>query len=271
MSVLVACKSCRRQYDVGAMKPGEQVRCACGKPIVVPREQPRAARILHCASCGGDLGEMSRKCRYCGSEVTAKERDMGPACPICFARLSANARFCSECGVGINPEAMRTTKIDVKCPRCKGDLVIRELESMLLTDCTGCGGLWLDAQAFEKLVQEKDTKRLASAAVHPGPPATARLETKGYLECLVCKKLMQRKNFAGCSGVIIDWCIGHGFWFDAHELEQIVQFIEKGGMDKARRLAPQTPRPRPLYGPRDRAAPTPIGADIPTAPQDNWN
>jgi len=45
---------------------------------------------------------------------------------------------------------------------------------------------------------------------------------------------MNRMNFAGCSGVIIDWCKPHGSWFDLKELQQIVRFILGGGLKKAR-------------------------------------
>lgn len=224
---------------------GERVRCACGKSIVVPEPQPRVAKVLHCSACGGDVGSATEKCRYCGSEITQAERDRGPPCPVCFARLAANARFCAECGVAIEPMQIRTTRVDVPCPRCKGALVARETEGLLITDCTRCGGLWLDAQAFESLVQKRDTKRLSSAAVTSSPPPEALPDTVQYLPCLVCTRLMQRKNFAGCSGVIVDWCRDHGIWFDAHELETIVKFIEQGGMEKARRHEASAPRTTP--------------------------
>ena len=45
---------------------------------------------------------------------------------------------------------------------------------------------------------------------------------------------MNRKNFAGCSGVIIDSCKGHGFWFDCQELEKVIAFVKAGGLDKSR-------------------------------------
>jgi Zn-finger nucleic acid-binding protein len=45
---------------------------------------------------------------------------------------------------------------------------------------------------------------------------------------------MNRRQFAGCSGVIVDWCKPHGTWFDRDELRQIVQFILDGGLNKSR-------------------------------------
>jgi hypothetical protein len=46
--------------------------------------------------------------------------------------------------------------------------------------------------------------------------------------------MMNRINFARCSGVIVDVCKGHGTWFDRDELSAIVQFIGGGGLEVAR-------------------------------------
>ena len=45
---------------------------------------------------------------------------------------------------------------------------------------------------------------------------------------------MNRINFARCSGVIVDVCKGHGTWFDASELREIVEFIRGGGLELSR-------------------------------------
>jgi len=50
----------------------------------------------------------------------------------------------------------------------------------------------------------------------------------------VCKQIMNRANFARCSGVIIDVCKQHGIWFDRDELSRIIEFIKEGGLDAAR-------------------------------------
>jgi Zn-finger nucleic acid-binding protein len=67
----------------------------------------------------------------------------------------------------------------------------------------------------------------------PLPPATGTEKVR-YINCPECLQLMQRMNFAGCSGVIIDMCREHGSWFDAKELQRIIQFIRGGGLDRAR-------------------------------------
>jgi Zn-finger nucleic acid-binding protein len=46
--------------------------------------------------------------------------------------------------------------------------------------------------------------------------------------------MMNRINFARCSGVIVDVCKGHGTWFDRDELSRIVEFIRGGGLEASR-------------------------------------
>jgi Zn-finger nucleic acid-binding protein len=45
---------------------------------------------------------------------------------------------------------------------------------------------------------------------------------------------MNRSNFARSSCVIVDLCKEHGVWFDIGELPKVVEFIEKGGLARAR-------------------------------------
>ena len=54
------------------------------------------------------------------------------------------------------------------------------------------------------------------------------------IPCPECGNLMNQKNFAGCSGVVIDVCKAHGIWFERLELMHIIRFIQDGGLAKAR-------------------------------------
>jgi hypothetical protein len=45
---------------------------------------------------------------------------------------------------------------------------------------------------------------------------------------------MHRRNFGQISGVILDWCRGHGWWFDAEELGRVLAFVDGGGLERAR-------------------------------------
>ena len=73
----------------------------------------------------------------------------------------------------------------------------------------------------------------------PPPPsdeAQSRKPQRAYIPCPDCGKLMNRRNFAGCSGIVVDWCKDHGIWFDRNELKQAVQFIRGGGLRKSREV-----------------------------------
>ena len=46
---------------------------------------------------------------------------------------------------------------------------------------------------------------------------------------------MMRKNFARVSGIIVDECGPHGSFFDAGELEDVLDFVRSGGLALAQR------------------------------------
>ena len=50
---------------------------------------------------------------------------------------------------------------------------------------------------------------------------------------------MNRSNFGGGSGVILDVCGPHGVFLDRGELTRVVDFIEKGGWEKVRKREKQ--------------------------------
>lgn len=45
---------------------------------------------------------------------------------------------------------------------------------------------------------------------------------------------MNRQNFGGASGVIVDLCGKHGIWFDVGELPRVLEFVESGGLARER-------------------------------------
>jgi Zn-finger nucleic acid-binding protein len=129
------------------------------------------------------------------------------------------------------------------CPRCREsphELVAHLLGQTLLDECNVCGGVWLDVATFEYLVKSRDEQ--AGFALSGGPHLTLESYSNAspdsgkprYLPCPECGHLMNRKNFATTSGVIIDVCKPHGIWFDRDELGTIVQFVMKGGLETAR-------------------------------------
>jgi Zn-finger nucleic acid-binding protein len=236
--MLIACSSCHRQYDVGGLPSGERIRCFCGAHATVPAPRARDAEMLHCASCGGTLMGAAGQCGYCGSEVNVAARGLGEVCPGCFARMVRNAKFCSGCGLKIQPQAILKGAVDHSCPRCQATMVLCELDGAgSFVECGRCGGIWLGESQFESMTEQRDRDALArhfvSSEAAPDRPQAAVVHPVSYLACPTCKQPMHRKNFAR-SGIIIDWCKGHGWWFDEQELHKVLTWAGKGGMAAAR-------------------------------------
>lgn len=238
--MLIACPSCHRQYDVGAHPAGAKVRCFCGVTVVVPKPERRDAKMLHCSGCGAGLPAGTTDCGFCGSSVGLGQKGLGDACPSCYSRLLKGAKFCSTCGTEIRPAAVLKALSDHSCPRCEQPMSECTAPNANFVECTKCGGLWLGESTFRALTERREQNAApALLAARTPPPAAARdpsedLTKVVYLPCPVCRQRMNRRNFARSSGVILDWCRGHGFWFDADELERILAFIQRGGLEQQR-------------------------------------
>jgi len=147
------------------------------------------------------------------------------------------SRHCQHCGAAA--AEVTTAELSIlKCPRCKSDMSSLSLGGESMRECERCGGLWIEVSEFDRICadREKQSIVLGGASVAPGPQAEAngKAASVRYIPCPQCGNLMNRINFARCSGVIVDVCRGHGTWFDRSELSEIVQFIRGGGLDLAR-------------------------------------
>lgn len=102
-------------------------------------------------------------------------------------------------------------------------------------ECERCLGLWLDVAAFEKLCADREQQSIVLGTASRAPTQAVGESSKvKYVPCPECLQLMNRINFARCSGVIVDICKGHGTWFDRDELSRIVEFIRGGGLEASR-------------------------------------
>ena len=50
-----------------------------------------------------------------------------------------------------------------------------------------------------------------------------------YRNCPECGDQMRRQNYGRVSGVVVDVCPRHGWFFDAGELQAIIEFVRSGG------------------------------------------
>ncbi|MDQ1708113.1 MAG: hypothetical protein QOJ88_1324 [Pyrinomonadaceae bacterium] len=144
------------------------------------------------------------------------------------------SKHCQHCGAAAAVAEVSEAK-DRKCPRCRSELSSVTLGSTALRECDQCLGLWLDVATFEKVCADREQQSAVLGLASPAPTHAVRETSKvKYVPCPECAQLMNRINFARCSGVIVDVCKGHGTWFDRDELSRIVAFIRGGGLAAAR-------------------------------------
>jgi Zn-finger nucleic acid-binding protein len=151
--------------------------------------------------------------------------------------LFIGSKFCPHCGAA--PAKINAADLSLlKCPRCKTDMSPITLGAEAMRECEKCGGLWVEVAAFEKICADKEEQSAVLGGASPIPPHQLELnggETQvSYIPCPQCGTIMNRINFARCSGTIVDVCKGHGTWFDRDELSKIVQFIRGGGLELSR-------------------------------------
>jgi Zn-finger nucleic acid-binding protein len=98
--------------------------------------------------------------------------------------------------------------------------------------------VFLDQVAIQRVVTDRKQARaesllgaLPKTQIATAPPPA----TKMYIKCPCCRVVMNRRQFAAGSGVIVDVCKKHGTFFDAGELPAIVDFVMQGGLEKAER------------------------------------
>jgi Zn-finger nucleic acid-binding protein len=148
--------------------------------------------------------------------------------------IFVGSKHCQHCGApAAKPQTI--TAAGKNCPRCKRELEVMSLGDQTLLTCPDCLGLWLDVHTFENIcAQREQHARVLGEARLTTTPSVSPAKVS-YVPCPECHQLMNRANFAKCSGVIIDLCTQHGIWFDRDELSCIIDFIRDGGLDFARK------------------------------------
>lgn len=115
-------------------------------------------------------------------------------------------------------------------------------------ECPRCAGLWLAKDELQLLLQKvRSTSASTESEIGPTPQSyqsAERVTQDGplYRACPVCSKLMHRRNFGRKSGIIIDQCGPHGYWFDNQELEAILRWVQQGGELQVARLQDEEKR-----------------------------
>ena len=186
------------------------------------------AETLNCTNCGAATSSEAPLCQFCGSRLATV------ACPSCFAMMFIGSKHCPRCGAVAAVPEIGDAK-DRKCPRCQNAMSLVTIGSTSVLECDQCLGLWLNVSSFEKICAAREQQSAVLGLASPAPTLEVRETSKiKYVQCPECSQLMNRINFARCSGVIVDVCKGHGTWFDRDELSRIVEFIRLGGLEASR-------------------------------------
>ncbi len=266
MRLLVACPDCARQFDATGRTVESRFRCLCGRLLTVPAATSHDAAVVRCSACGAPRQQQAAACGYCGADFTLHERDLHTICPTCMARVSDRARFCHHCATPLLPQPLGGAS-EHDCPACgKGiRLASRRLgeEPVSILECPRCAGIWLARAAFGLLL-ERARREPRPAADWPPPEAVTGGNQPGplYRPCPDCGDLMHRRNYGRRSGVIVDSCARHGVWFDAHELDRLLRWVQGGGEAEASRRQAEEER---LLARRRTAQPQ-LPAETPSIP-----
>jgi Zn-finger nucleic acid-binding protein len=211
------CLSCGETVNPGTAGPRG---CRC------PDALAQAAHV-QCPACGGSILVGVRACPYCSSTVGTRR------CSTCLAWNIAGAAHCQSCGRPLTAEAEAAAASSYPCPRCQCVLVARDYAETSVEECDRCGGLFLTPAMMERVVAARDLSTGLRLAL-PKRQATREQGVK-YIQCPVCRKVMNREAFGRISGVVVDVCKMHGVWFDAGELAEVIKFVEQGGLERARK------------------------------------
>lgn len=190
-------------------------------------EQLRTDHVC-CRECGAPASPSDKTCAYCRSPIATLR------CAHCFGFNAVASLHCSGCGERLGLNRIVDPDVTAKtCPGCGAPLVLYRDDDGALWDCGACDAQFVEHRLLDSLLAGR--QRLPSNDVvkpHPLPLDTTIM----YFPCPTCAQLMNRRNFGGRSGIVVDVCALHGVWFEAGELGRVLQFVESGGLGHARRL-----------------------------------
>ena len=191
------------------------------------------ALAFACPNCGAPVASTARVCGYCHVALATRR------CAHCFDHNHASAQHCAACGRELGLERIADDS-ELSCPACRAPLAAFHESGGTLFDCASCGGHFVEHSLLRALIEQR--AELAQSSTVGPTRARARIEKVTYRPCARCGTMMHRKNFGGASGVIVDVCTVHGIWFDAGELPAVLNFVERGGLERARKLEEERAR-----------------------------
>lgn len=181
--------------------------------------------VRRCPVCGAPVAAGTPRCDYCHAPLASVH------CAGCFTLNPADAAHCAGCGEKLGLEPLDVA-VELDCPSCGVRLSGFGGGTGTLAECGACGGQFIEHALLADLLERREHFRSVPRALPPRRnPAEAPVR---YLACPVCRTRMNRNNFGGRSGIVVDTCPHHGVWFDAGELPRILEFVQAGGLERAR-------------------------------------
>jgi hypothetical protein len=190
------------------------------------------ARVYQCPVCGAFAQDRERSCRHC-STLLATLR-----CGQCFALNFPDDLHCSGCGHELGLAPLGETS-PLACPDCRQPLEAFSAASGTLHACQRCGAQLVSHALLRELLETREVLGRAVTSVVDAPRGNPLTSPVRYRPCPACSQLMNRKNFGTTSGIIVDVCSLHGSFFDAGELPRVLQFVRRGGLQRAKALEQQ--------------------------------
>ena len=109
----------------------------------------------------------------------------------------------------------------MNCPICKTAMIVLELNQIEVDNCPTCGGVWLDPDEMDLLLEGSAGRDEIRANLKFGEPSDEKAR-----RCPLCRRKMEKSRVrrkASDAGIQIDRCKrGHGTWLDGGELDAIV-------------------------------------------------
>lgn len=108
----------------------------------------------------------------------------------------------------------------MQCPVCDKPIVALELNQIEVDHCLACGGVWLDPDEMDLLLDGSPGREEIRANMRVDEETGERA-----LHCPLCRKKMEKVRVAreNSGGLRVDRCVnGHGTWLDGGELHALV-------------------------------------------------
>ena len=108
----------------------------------------------------------------------------------------------------------------MNCPVCEKPIITLELNQIEVDHCLACGGVWLDPDEMDLLLEGSPGWEEIRRNIRPDDGGGETV-----LHCPLCRKKMEKLRVQRDSGagLRIDRCRrGHGTWLDGGELHALV-------------------------------------------------